>query len=30
VPGVDHCFDNPSEVRQWLDQLSRNDGAAHP
>jgi len=28
VPGVDLYFDNPSEVRRWLDQLSRNDGAA--
>ena len=28
VPGVEHCFDNPAEVRRWLERLSRHDGPA--
>jgi len=28
VPGVEHYFDNPAEVRRWLDRLSRSDGPA--
>ena len=28
VAGVDHCFDNPAEVRQWLERLSRVDALA--
>ena len=28
VPGVDHCFDSPAEVRQWLEGLSRVDAPA--
>jgi trehalose 6-phosphate phosphatase len=28
VPGVEHCFDNPAEVRRWLGRLSGHDGAA--
>jgi trehalose 6-phosphate phosphatase len=26
VPGVDLCFDSPTEVRAWLERLSRNNG----
>ena len=28
VPGVDLCFDSPTDVRAWLERLSRNDGPA--
>jgi hypothetical protein len=28
VPGVEHCFDNPAEVRRWLGRVSGHDGAS--
>jgi len=28
VPGIDFCFEQPSDVRGWLEQLSRHDALA--
>jgi trehalose 6-phosphate phosphatase len=28
VPGVDACFEQPTDVRHWLEQISRNDALA--
>jgi trehalose 6-phosphate phosphatase len=30
VPGVDYCFDQPLDVRRWLEQISRVDALASP
>jgi hypothetical protein len=28
VPGVKACFEQPADVRHWLEQISRNDAFA--
>ena len=28
VPGVNACFERPTDVRHWLEQISRNDALA--
>ena len=28
VPGIDFCFDEPADVRRWLEQISRTDALA--
>ncbi len=28
VPGVDFCFERPTDVRHWLEQLSHSDAIA--
>jgi trehalose 6-phosphate phosphatase len=30
VAGVDYCFDQPPDVRRWLEQMSRVDALASP
>ena len=30
VAGVDYCFDQPPDVRRWLEQISRVDALASP
>jgi hypothetical protein len=28
VPGVKSCFERPTDVRHWLEQISRTDALA--
>jgi hypothetical protein len=28
VPGVKACFEQPADVRRWLDDISRSDALA--